>query len=77
MISYLRRKEWRFAAFVRELCQVYRQIALDESVIKYWIHDIKIRRSKLKDYQILERSSLDQLDREILTLLPEVSLFSI
>jgi hypothetical protein len=49
VVSYLHRKGMLLPAIVAELAAVDQEDTFDENKVKYWLHEIKLRRSDLSD----------------------------
>jgi hypothetical protein len=69
VVSYLHRKGMKLPAIVAELAVVYHENAFDENRLKYWLHEIKLRRSDLNDRPSSSRPPLEDIDARILQIL--------
>jgi hypothetical protein len=65
VVSYLRRKKMKLPAIITELAEVYHEDAFDENRVKYWLHEVKLRRSDLND-RLSSGPPLEEIDARIL-----------
>jgi DNA-binding transcriptional ArsR family regulator len=69
VIKYLHAKHVSLEAITAELSSMYGQDAYTQSDIKYWIHQVKLRRTDLENVSSSGRQLLDDVDAEIISAL--------
>jgi hypothetical protein len=69
VVSSLHRKGMKLPAIAAEVVAVYHEDAFDENRMKYWLHEIKLRRFDLSDRPSFGRPSLEDIEARILQVL--------